>query len=67
MKPDFNTMTIAELRAYLLLHRGDNEAFYELADRFEVGSEEAELYPSPDTPENIAIMEAAIREYVKLN
>lgn len=65
MKPNFDTMSIAKLRAYLLSHRGDNEAFYILADRLEVGSQETELYPSPDTPENIATMEAAIRDHVK--
>lgn len=65
MKPDFDNMSIAELRAYLLSHRSDDEAFYKLADRLEESSEDSELYPIPDTPENIAIMEAAIREHVQ--
>lgn len=65
MKPNFDIMSTAELRAYLLSHRNDDEAFYKLADRLEANSEDGELYPCPDTPENIAIMEAAIREYVK--
>ncbi|MBD2203823.1 hypothetical protein H6G33_21725 [Calothrix sp. FACHB-1219] len=65
MKPDFDTMSIAELRAYLLLHRNDDEAFYKLADRLEASSEDTDLYPIPDTPENIAIMEAAIQEQVR--
>jgi hypothetical protein len=33
MKTDFNTMTKAELRAYVLAHRDDREAFQALADR----------------------------------
>jgi hypothetical protein len=33
MKPDFNVMTKAELRAYVLEHREDAEAFEALADR----------------------------------
>jgi hypothetical protein len=33
MKPNFDLMSIAELRAYLLAHRDDDEAFYKLADR----------------------------------
>ncbi|WP_422661889.1 DUF6887 family protein [Pannus brasiliensis] len=33
MKPDFATMTKAQLRAYLLEHREDTEAFHALADR----------------------------------
>ncbi|BAY09175.1 DUF6887 family protein [Calothrix sp. NIES-2098] len=65
MKPDFDTMSIAELRAYLLLHRNDDEAFYKLADRLEANSDDTDVYPIPDTPENIAIMEAAIQEQVK--
>jgi hypothetical protein len=33
MKPDFNVMSKAELRAYVLEHREDIEAFEALADR----------------------------------
>ena len=33
IKPNFQTMTQAELRAYVLSHRDDSEAFYALADR----------------------------------
>lgn len=65
MKPDFDTMSIAELRAYVLLHRNDNEAFYKLADRLEASSDNRDLYPIPDTIENIAIMETAIQEHIK--
>ncbi len=64
MKPDFESMSAAELRTYLLSHRDDDEAFYKLVDRLEADNDEAVLYPCPDTPENIAIMEKAIREYV---
>lgn len=45
MKPDFDTMTTTELRAYFLFHRNDDEAFYKLVDRLEANSEESELYP----------------------
>jgi hypothetical protein len=65
MKPDFDTMSIAELRTYLLAHRTDDEAFYKLADRLELNSDNSELYPMPDTSENIAIMEAAIQGQVE--
>lgn len=58
-------MSTPELRAYVLSHRNDDEAFYTLADRFEESSGGSELYPMPDTPENIAIVEAAIREHVQ--
>ncbi|NET60907.1 MAG: hypothetical protein F6K47_33685 [Symploca sp. SIO2E6] len=65
MKPDFDTMSIAQLRSYLLSHRTDDEAFYKLADRLEVTSDDTDLYPVPDTPENIAIMEAAIQGHIQ--
>lgn len=65
MKPNFDTMNIAELRAYLLSHRHDDEAFYKLVDRLESNSDTTDLYPIPDTPENIAIMEAAIQEQIR--
>lgn len=65
MKPDFETMSIAELRAYLLSHRTDDEAFYKLADRLESSPNGTDLYPVPDTPETIALMETAIREQVQ--
>lgn len=32
-KPDFQAMSTPELRAYVLEHREDNEAFYALSDR----------------------------------
>jgi hypothetical protein len=35
MKPDFNVMTKAELRSYVLSHREDQEAFQALAKRFQ--------------------------------
>ncbi|NER52683.1 MAG: hypothetical protein F6J92_39800 [Symploca sp. SIO1A3] len=65
MRPNFDTMSIAQLRAYLLSHRTDNEAFYKLADRLEVTSDDTDLYPIPDNPENIAIMETAIQGHIK--
>ncbi len=65
MKPDFDTMSIPELRSYLLSHRNDDEAFYKLADRLEMADDASDLYPVPDTPENIAIMEAAIQGHVQ--
>ncbi|BAT55512.1 hypothetical protein NOS3756_45000 [Nostoc sp. NIES-3756] len=61
MKPDFDTMSIAELRAYVLLHRNDDEAFYKLADRLEASAEDTDLYPVPDTVEHMAMMETAIQ------
>lgn len=33
MKPNFNEMSLKELRAYVLVHRDDNEAFYAYMDK----------------------------------
>jgi hypothetical protein len=35
-KPNFKTMSKAELRRYVLQHRDSDEAFYELSDRIAV-------------------------------
>ncbi len=34
MKPDFNTMTKGELRAYVIAHPDDQSAFHMFVDRF---------------------------------
>lgn len=52
MKPDFDKMSKAELRAYVLTHRDDDEAFYKLADRYEADSQEQVWHPFPKTPED---------------
>ncbi|MEO1296819.1 MAG: hypothetical protein AAFW75_13615 [Cyanobacteria bacterium J06636_16] len=65
MKQDFDAMSIKELRAYVLTHRDDNEAFYKLADRLETTSEFTDVYPAPDTPEAIALMKTAIRNHIQ--
>jgi hypothetical protein len=65
MKPNFETMSIRELKNYVLLNRHDDEAFYQLADRLESSDNDADLYPIPDTPENIALMETAMRSQIE--
>jgi hypothetical protein len=42
MKPDFENMTRAEFRAYILENRNDDEAFYAYIDRF--ASTPTEIY-----------------------
>jgi hypothetical protein len=53
-KPDFKTMTKAELRAYVLQHPEDNEAFYELSDRIRANAK----------PVTIEELEAELRKRV---
>ena len=46
-KPDFKTMSKAELRAYVLLHPDDNEAFYELSDRIKANAKPLNIEDLP--------------------
>lgn len=61
MKPDFKSMSKSELRAYVLEHREDQEAFYEFMDRLNA-NRSVKTYPCPNTPENEEIMRKAIQE-----
>lgn len=64
MKPDFDAMSKQELRAYVLAHKNDKEAFYTLADRLKEDNQDSPWYPYPATPEAIAIMEKAVQEKI---
>jgi hypothetical protein len=46
-KPDFKTMPKAELRAYVLQHPEDNEAFYELSDRIKANAKPLKIEDLP--------------------
>lgn len=61
MTQDFKTMSVVELRTYVLEHREDETAFHALVDRLtENGTDE--IYPYPNTPETIAMLREAIRK-----
>ena len=62
MNLNFAEMDIPSLRSDVLDNRNDDEAFYVLADRLKASSVSSTVYPCPDTPENLAIMEQAIQE-----
>ncbi|MFB2838436.1 DUF6887 family protein [Floridanema evergladense] len=70
MKPNFENMSKAELKAYILAHRNDNEAIHALFSRRTPDSE-ATIYPCIFTEEglpieeNIRIAEEAIRQRVE--
>ena len=55
-------MSKDELKAYVLTHKEDTEAFYALADRLKTDNKDVPWYPSPTTPEAITIMQQAITE-----
>ncbi|MCL1463353.1 DUF6887 family protein [Argonema galeatum] len=64
MKPDFETMSKAELRAYVLANRSDNEAFYKLVDCLKADNKDAVRYPFVKTAEDLAKMEEIIRDRI---
>ena len=53
MKPDFSSMTLQELRAYVLTHREDDEAIEALIKR---GNPNSPKYPFPQTDEDLQKM-----------
>jgi hypothetical protein len=52
MKSKFETMSRQELRAYILEHREDEEAFQSYLDR--VMAEPREIYPAPQTIDDLS-------------
>lgn len=51
-KPNFDSMSKAELRAYVINHQEDREAFYALVDPLTAKSNSV-VYPASMTPEEI--------------
>lgn len=65
MKPNFQTMSMKELRTYVLEHREDDEAFYALVDRRRAANPNPILYPPPNTPEDREAMRRIIWQKLK--
>lgn len=65
MKLDFDKMTKAELRGYLIAHPDDQEAFYKFVDRFATDSENRVWYPIPKTLEEFSKIPELIQEHIK--
>jgi hypothetical protein len=51
-KPNFDAMSKAELRDYVIKHQEDNEAFYAFVDRL-TAKPSSVIYPASMTPEEI--------------
>jgi hypothetical protein len=51
-KPNFDAMTKAELRAYVIAHQDDKEAFYAFVDHL-TAKPSTKVYPASMTPEEI--------------
>lgn len=65
MKSDFDKMSKAELRAYIVAHTDDQEAFYKFVDRFAADKENRVWHPFPKTPEDVAKVSELIREQIE--
>jgi hypothetical protein len=61
MNPTFESMTLADLRAYILTHPSDIAAFHIFVDRLKAKGQRSQ-YPCPSTSENLEIMRQAIRQ-----
>ena len=61
MKIDFNTMTKAELRAYLVQHPNNQTAFYAFVDRF-TSEASSTTYSMAESPEEIKEVDNLIQQ-----
>jgi hypothetical protein len=67
MKPDFDQMSKAELRAYIVSHPNEREAFEKFVDRFKAKPEDAGWHPYPQTPEDLAEVQLLIQQRIEQN
>jgi hypothetical protein len=61
MKPDFNTMTKGELRAYVIAHPDDKTAFHTFVDRF-TAEASPELLDIPNSNAEVEEVEILIQQ-----
>jgi hypothetical protein len=64
MKPDFNAMTKAELRAYLIPHPNNREAFYAFVDRFTADAS-PETFPMARSQDEIEAVAKLIEQRIE--
>ena len=65
MKPDFKAMSRKELRAYILQHRYDDEAFYTYIDKLEAEATWVE-FPAPKSIDDLKNFSELLEKYGKL-
>ncbi len=61
MKPDFDTMTKGELRAYVIAHPDDRSAFHTFVDRFTAEASPA-TYDIPNSNAEVKHVELLIQQ-----
>ncbi len=64
MKPDFNTITKAELRAYVVAHPNEQAAFYAFVDRF-TSEASPETFAVPQSQAEIEDVKKLIQQKVE--
>ena len=64
MLPNFNKMTKRELRAYLVAHPNEREAFYAFVDRFTADAS-PETFAMPQSQTEIEEIEKLIQQKVQ--
>ena len=64
MKPNFDTMTKTELRAYLVAHPQEKAAFYAFVDRF-TSEASSETFTIPQSQAEIEQINTLIEQKVK--
>ena len=62
-KPNYASMTRQELRDYIIKYQEDKEAFHFYIDKFK--SENAEIYPAPQTIEDLAYFPEVLEKHRK--
>jgi hypothetical protein len=63
MKPDFLAMTKTQLRAYLVAHPDDQDAFYAFVDRFT--AQASETFSMAKSPSEIEAVTTLIKRKVE--
>ena len=64
MKPDFNNMTKPELRAYIIAHPDDKNAFHAFVDRCTADAS-PETFDLPQSKSDVEEIENLIQQRVK--
>lgn len=65
MKLDFDKMSKAELRAYVVANPNDQQAFYKFVDRFKADSNDSRWHPFPQSLEDVAKVSRLVQEQIK--
>jgi hypothetical protein len=65
MKPNFAAMSRKELRAYILEHRDDDEAFYAYMDKLQQNPNKGPIFPAPKTIDDLKHFPELLEQYRK--